>query len=95
MQKTPTQYRENRTPIDLVRQFENDQINLQPLLESRRATLNVEGSLSRYTGVFGKKEKKHLLNRCLVGYAERHLKDLDNLSLDDAIDFLFTKHEEC
>lgn len=93
MQKTPTQYRENRTPIDLVRQFENDQINLQPLLESRKATLNVEGSLSRYTGVFGKKEKKHLLNRCLVGYAERHLKDLDNLSLDDAIDFLFTKNE--
>ena len=93
MQKTPTQYRENRTPIDLVRQFENDQINLQPLLESRKATLNVEGSLSRYTGIFGKKEKKHLLNRCLVGYAERHLKDLDNLSLEDAIDFLFTKHE--
>ena len=93
MQKTPTQYRENRTPIDLVRQFENDQINLQPLLESRKATLNVEGSLSRYTGDFGKKEKKHLLNRCLVGYAERHLKDLDNLSLEDAIDFLFTKHE--
>ena len=53
MQKTPTPYRENVPPIDLVRQFEDDQINIQPLLESREVTLEVEGSLNKYTGVFG------------------------------------------
>ncbi len=93
MQKTPTPYRENLPPIDLVRQFEDDQINIQPLLESREVTLEVEGSLNKYTGVFGTQQKKHLLNRCLVGYAERHLKDLENLSLDEAIDLLFTRHD--
>ncbi len=93
MQKTPTPYREKRSPIDLVRQFEDDQINLQPLLDSRKVTLEVEGSLAKYNGVFGVKQKKHLLNRCLVGYAERHLKDLDNLTLDQTIDLLFTRHD--
>ena len=93
MQKTPIPYRENLPPIDLVRQFEEDHIDLQPLLDSRKVTLEVEGSLSRYAGEFGIKQKKHLLNRCLVGYAERHLKDLDNLSLDQAIDLLFTRHD--
>ena len=93
MQKTPTPYREKRSPIDLVRQFEDDHIDLQPLLDSRKVTLEVEGSLAKYNGVFGVKQKKHLLNRCLVGYAERHLKDLDNLTLDQAIDILFTRHD--
>ena len=93
MQKTPTLYREKRSPIDLVRQFEDDHIDLQPLLDSRKVTLEVEGSLAKYNGVFGVKQKKHLLNRCLVGYAERHLKDLDNLTLDQAIDLLFTRHD--
>ena len=93
MQKTPTPYREKRSPIDLVRQFEDDHIDLQPLLDSRKVTLEVEGSLAKYNGVFGVKQKKHLLNRCLVGYAERHLKDLDNLTLDQAIDLLFTRHD--
>jgi len=93
MQKTPTPYREKRSPIDLVRQFEEDHIDLQPLLDSRKVTLEVEGSLTKYNGVFGVKQKKHLLNRCLVGYAERHLKDLDNLTLDQAIDLLFTRHD--
>ena len=75
MQKTPTPYRENLPPIDLVRQFEDDHIDLQPLIESRKVTLEVEGSLSKYAGEFGVKQKKHLLNRCLVGYAERKSHD--------------------
>ncbi|MEY3646174.1 MAG: hypothetical protein RL127_882 [Bacteroidota bacterium] len=32
-----------------------------------------------------------MLNRVLVGYAERHMKDLDGLSLDQAIDLIFKK----
>ena len=93
MQKIPRPFLEKNTPIDLVRQFEDDRIDLQPLLESRKVTLEVEGSLNKYTGPFDKAHKKHLLNRCLVGYAEHHLKDLDNLSLDQAIDLLFTRHD--
>ena len=90
--KIPKAYREQTNPIDLVRQFEQDQIDIRPLLESRKVTLEVEGSLNRYNGEFGDKQKKHLLNRTVVGYAKRHLDDLKGLTLEESIDKLFTQH---
>jgi len=96
MQKSPNTkpkaYREQTNPIDLVRQFEQDQIDIRPLLESRKVTLEVEGSLNRYNGEFGDKQKKHLLNRTVVGYAKRHLDDLKGLTLEESIDKIFTQH---
>ena len=96
MQKSPNTnpkaYREQTNPIDLVRQFEQDHIDIRPLLESRKVTLEVEGSLNRYNGEFGDKQKKHLLNRTVVGYAKRHLDDLKGLTLEESIDMIFTQH---
>lgn len=71
--------------------FLKDQIDLKPLLESREKTADVNKTLNKYTGEFGYKQKRHLLNRILVGYAERHMKDLDGLTLDQAIDLIFKK----
>jgi hypothetical protein len=69
--------------------FLKDQIDLKPLLASREKTADVNKTLNKYTGEFGYKQKRHLLNRVLVGYAERHMKDLDGLTLDQAIDLIF------
>ncbi len=69
--------------------FLKDQIDLKPLLASREKTADVNKTLNKYTGDFGYKQKRHLLNRVLVGYAERHMKDLDGLTLDQAIDLIF------
>ncbi|MDA0843391.1 MAG: DUF1800 family protein [Bacteroidetes bacterium] len=93
MQKIPGTYRQKHPTIDLVRQFELDGADLRPLLESRQRTTEVRQSLSRYQGVFGDKERKHLLNRCLVGISSRHLDDIRNLNLEQTIELLFTRHE--
>jgi hypothetical protein len=69
--------------------FLKDQIDLKPLLDSREKTADVTKTLNKYTGEFGYKQKRHLLNRVLVGYADRHMKDLDGLTLDQAIDLIF------
>jgi hypothetical protein len=69
--------------------FLKDQVDLKPLLDSRQKTADVNKTLNKYTGEFGYKQKRHLLNRVLVGYADRHMKDLDGLTLDQAIDLIF------
>lgn len=82
--------RSTKTP-SAYEAFLKDQIDLKPLLESREKTADVNKTLNKYTGEFGYKQKRHLLNRILVGYAERHMKDLDGLTLDQAIDLIFKK----
>jgi hypothetical protein len=71
--------------------FLDDKIDLKPLLDSRAKTTEVRKTLNKYQGEFGYTQKRHLLNRVLVGYAERHMKDLDGLNLDQAIDLIFKK----
>ncbi len=71
--------------------FLKDNIDLKPLLDSRNKTAEVRKTINPYTGEFGYKQKRHLLNRVLVGYAERHMRDLDGLNLDQAIDLIFKK----
>ncbi len=73
--------------------FLKDNIDLKPILDSRNKTVDVKKTLAKYTGEFGYTQKRHLLNRVVVGYAERHMKDLDGLSLDQAIDLIFKKPE--
>ena len=73
--------------------FLKDNIDLKPLLDSRNKTAEVRKTINPYTGEFGYKQKRHLLNRVLVGYAERHMRDLDGLNLDQAIDLIFKKPE--
>jgi hypothetical protein len=71
--------------------FLKDKIDLKPLLNSYAKISEVRKTLKQYQGEFGYNQKRHLLNRVLVGYAERHMKDLDGLNLDQAIDLIFKK----
>ncbi len=84
----------NKNPTKLPSAYDaflKDNFDLKPLLESRNKTVDVKKTLAKYTGEFGYKQKRHLLNRVLVGYADRHMKDLDGLTLDQAIDLIFKK----
>ena len=80
-------------PIDLVEQFYKENVDLKAILNSRKARKDVTAGLEPYTGEFGPAQKKHLLNRTMVGMAKRHMDDLEGLTLDEAIDLIFT-HEE-
>src|SRR5210317_2523084 len=76
--------------IDLVDLFYKENVDLKSILNSRKTKVVVSSGISPYGGIWGKEQKKHLLNRTLMGYAYRHYKDLDNLSMDQAIDLIFT-----
>ena len=83
-------------PIDLVKDFYDQDIDhkaLEKALTQRKNTAKgfTNFSLDTYTGEFGDAEKKHLLNRTMVGYCHRHHKDLDSLSLDQAVDLVLSK----
>lgn len=73
--------------------FKKDNVDLSPLLKARKSTAVVDKTLNKYQGEFAYAQKRHLLNRVLVGYSERHMKDLDGLNLDQAIDLIFSKQE--
>ena len=73
--------------------FLKDKIDLKLLLDSRQKTTEVRKTLKQYQGEFGYTQKRHLLNRVLVGYAERHMKDLEGLNLDQAIDLIFKQQD--
>ena len=91
-QKRPNQEK----PIDLVEQFYNQAIDhkaLKRALAQKHKTAKGFNnfSLSKYNGEFGVVQKKHLLNRTMVGFCNRHYKDLEGLNIDQAIDLIFTK----
>ncbi|MDA8639848.1 DUF1800 domain-containing protein [Flavobacteriaceae bacterium] len=88
--------KEENEPLDLVKLFYSQDIDFKSLesaLEKRTtAAKNFSSySLEPYRGDFGVAQKKHLLNRTVVGMAKRHLDDLDGLSLSEAIDLIFTE----
>ncbi|MDG1213559.1 MAG: hypothetical protein P8N20_05500, partial [Flavobacteriaceae bacterium] len=80
-------------PIDLVEQFYKENVDLKAILNSRKARKEVTAGLEPYTGEFGTAQKKHLLNRTMVGMAKRHMDDLEGLTLDEAIELIFTPEE--
>lgn len=78
-------------PPDLVNDFYEQDIDFKVLLEAKKSSRKITNySLASYTGTFDKDEKRHLLNRTLVGNAKRHMDDLNNQSLDQALDLLLT-----
>ena len=81
-------------PIDLVEQFYKENVDLKAILEKRKARKNISGTIEKYDGEWGDAQKKHLLNRSLMGYAKYHLEDLSNLTLDESIDLLFTPEND-
>ena len=88
-QKRPNQ----EPPIDLVEQFYKENVDLKAILNARKAKKEVTSGLEPYTGEFGPAQKKHLLNRTMVGMAKRHMDDLEGLNLEEAIDLIFTPEE--
>ncbi len=79
---------------DLVKEFYDQDIDhkaLEKALTQRKNTAKgfSNFSLEPYTGEFSDAQKKHLLNRTMVGYCHRHHKDLDGLSLEESIDLIF------
>ena len=85
----------NKNPqLDLVELFKKDNIDLKPILNRRKTRKHISGGIDKYQGEWGDKQKKHLLNRVLIGYAKHHLDDLEDLSLDQAIDLIFQQEDE-
>jgi len=80
--------------IDLVALFNKEKVDLKSILNSRKTKKIVSSGIQPYSGVWGNEQKKHLLNRSLMGYAHRHFKDLEHLNLDQAIDLLFTPDQK-
>jgi len=89
-QKRPNQ----EPPIDLVEQFYKENVDLKAILEKRKARKNISGTIDKYDGEWGDAQKKHLLNRSLMGYAKYHLEDLNNLTLEESIDLLFSPQND-
>lgn len=81
----------NKKPLDVVEAFHKDKVDLAPIIKARkRVHRSSRLSLSPYTGTWGKEEKKHLLNRALLGLSQRHFSDIENLSLAETLELLFT-----
>ena len=81
-------------PIDLVKEFYKEKIDLNELLSKRKTRKHTSGGIGKYSGEWGDKQKKHLLNRILIGYSKHHLDDLDNLNIDETIDLIFQQEDE-
>ena len=74
-QKRPNQ----EPPIDLVKDFYEQDIDhkaLEKALTQRKNTAKgfTNFSLNPYKGEFEHAQKKHLLNRTMVGYVNKHIK---------------------
>ena len=80
-------------PIDLVADFYSQKkLNVDEIVRVKKASIQavVSYSLAPYTGSFGFEQRKHLLNRTMVGLCKRHLDDVENLDLQQSLDLILT-----
>jgi uncharacterized protein (DUF1800 family) len=83
----------HQTPVDLVADFySQEKLDLDQIVRAKKASIQsvVNYSLTPYSGDFGFDQRKHLLNRTMVGLCKRHLDDLENLNLQSALDLILT-----
>ncbi len=85
---------QNTKKVDLVAQFREENVDFSKIEQARASRTVVNTGLEAYTGTWGTAQKKHLLNRVLTGYANRHLTDLNNLSLQKSLDLIFTPEKQ-
>ena len=85
---------QNTKKVDLVAQFSKENVDFSKIEQARATRTIVNSGLEAYTGTWGTAQKKHLLNRVLTGYANRHLTDLNNLSLQKSLDLIFTPEKQ-
>jgi uncharacterized protein (DUF1800 family) len=91
-QKRPNQEK----PIDLEKLFYNQKIDFSEVIKNREISRKGTSSysLEPFNGEFGYSQKKHLLNRSLIGYSHDHLKKLDDMDLNKAIERLFNLEDK-
>ena len=85
---------QNTKKVDLVAQFRKENVDFSKIEQARASRTVVNAGLEAYTGTWGTAQKKHLLNRVLTGYANRHLTDLNNLSLQKSLEVIFTPEKQ-
>ena len=82
------------SPIDLISGFYSQKkLNIDEIVRVKKESIQavVNYSLAPYTGSFGFVQRKHLLNRTMVGLCKRHLDDVENLNLQGKYIFLVQK----
>ena len=65
----------HQTPVDLVADFySQEKLDLDQIVRAKKASIQsvVNYSLAPYSGDFGFDQRKHLLNRNVVGLGKRH-----------------------
>lgn len=82
-------------PIDLEKLFYDQNIDIQGILKNRESSRKkiTSYSLETYQGEFGYDQKKHLINRSLLGRSNKDLLNLETLNLEQAIDEVFKQEE--
>ncbi len=85
---------QNTKKVDLVAQFREENVDFSKIEQARASRTIVNTGLEAYTGTWGTAQKKHLLNRVLTGYSNKHLLDLNNLSLQKSLDLIFTPEKQ-
>lgn len=83
-------------PIDLVADFySQEKLDLEQIVRAKKASIQsvANYSLAPFSGNFGFDQRKHLLNRTMVGLCKRHLDDLENLNLQSALDMILTPEQ--
>lgn len=90
MSKNPNN---NIEPIDLIAAFNAEKVDFSPIQQARNKRLAVSKGLEPYMGEFGPEQKRHLLKRTMMGYAHRHYLDIQDLSLKDSLDLIFSQQE--
>ncbi len=80
-------------PIDLEKLFYEQNIDFKELLKQKESFRKkiTSYSLEPYQGEFGYAQKKHLINRALIGRSNRDFLNLEALNLEQAIDQIFKK----
>ena len=85
---------QNTKKVDLVAQFRKENVDFSKIEQARASRTIVNTGLEAYTGTWGTAQKKHLLNRVLTGYSNKHLLDLNNLSLQKSLDLIFKPEKQ-
>lgn len=75
---------------DLVALFQKEHIQFEAIGIKKDRSINSTKGLTPYAGDFGIAERKHLLNRTLIGYSHSSYTKIQNLNLTACVDMLLS-----
>ncbi len=79
---------------NLVELFAKENVDFQQIGMNSGSVLSSNKGLEKYSGVFGKAQKFHLLNRALIGFSYKSYKEIENLTFDQTIDLILKPQGE-